>query len=383
MIISQFNKIHAWRDPQLIKRKRSKMSRDPVSFFRGSSHLFYNAMEQCLDFQSPWWWVCGDLHVENFGTMRWLAGEIDFDINDFDEANWWQIHRDLTRLMTSIAIVYREFGASTTDVIDIVAHTQDRYISLLLNGRVGNLSQIDVDTPVQHHISKKLIYKDQDWLIDKLTKHGRIIRSDEFQELLPSHSNAIKQELSQILLHVRGTKILDIVRRVNGNASLWLLRYAVLIQWHSKRHLHILDIKQAAPSVLHWHRSHAHRDTEAERIVSIQKIMQDDSPLLLSTMVIDDNSFVIKEMQPTEDKVVFDAADKNSIHHKLIDEMIYSLIRAQVGSCDVLGAVSLPQLMDYAQLLKSDLSIQSFVWKYIDLNRTYYDQFCWELIALS
>ncbi len=380
MIIEQLYKINAWRDPELLKRKWAKMASNPVAFFRWSAVLFYQALEDRLTFESPWWRVCGDLHVENFGTMRWLAGQIDFDINDFDEANWWQIHRDLTRLVTSIAIVYRMFGSRIDDSARMIAYTQDRYVSLLLDGKVGDLSQIDEDTPVQHHISKKLIYKDQDRLIDKLTKHNRIVRSDEFQELLPSECEEVDRVISQILSHVRGTKVLDVVRRVNGNASLWLLRYAVLIQWHDKHHRHILDIKQSISSILHWHRSHAHWDTESERIVSIQKMMQDDSPLLLSTVMIGKNSFVIKEMQPTEDKIIFDPEDKHSIHRKLIDEMVYALVRAQISSCDVLGAVSLPQLMDYAQILQSNETIQSFSLEYADLNHLYYDQFCDELL---
>ena len=108
--------------------------------------------------------------------------------------------------------------------------------------------------------------------------------------------------------------------------------------------------------------------------------MQDDSPLLLSTVMIGKNSFVIKEMQPTEDKIIFDPEDKHSIHRKLIDEMVYALVRAQISSCDVLGAVSLPQLMDYAQILQSNETIQSFSLEYADLNHLYYDQFCDELL---
>ena len=97
--------------------------------------------------------------------------------------------------------------------------------------------------------------------------------------------------------------------------------------------------------------------------------MQDDSPLLLSTVMIGERSFVIKEMQPTEDKIVFDSDDKHSIHRKLIDEMVYALVRAQISSCDILGAISLPQLMDYAQIVQSDRTIQSFVLGYADLNQ--------------
>lgn len=378
-IIPQFDHIHAWRDPDLIHRKRAKMAGDPVAFFRWSAILFYSELDK-TGIQSPHWWVCGDLHVENFGTFRGLDGQICFDINDFDEATWWPIHRDLTRLMTSIAVVYHASWAKAWVMSDIVAYTQERYIDMLLQGKVGNLYEMDDDTPVTHYIRHKLNHSHKQF-IDKIVSDDHIVGSDEFMSVLPSRYHEVQQVLDDVLHHFRGTQICDIKRHIMGNASLWLQRYAVLIQWIKKDHYHLLDLKQAITSILPIHPQPIHRDHHAQRIVSIQKIMQANSPFILSTLMIGDMSFIIKEMQSTEDKISFDPDNKHKINHQMIDEMVHALVCAQLSSCDVLGAVSLPQLMAYAQSLSTDTSLIDFAMSYADLNDRYHHQFVSELTS--
>lgn len=378
-IIPQFDHIHAWRDPDLIHRKRAKMAGDPVAFFRWSAILFYQALNQTA-IASPYWRVCGDLHVENFGTFRGLDGEIVFDINDFDEATRWPIHRDLTRLMTSIAVVYRASWAKAWVMSELLHYTQERYITMMLEGKVWNLYEMDDDTPVTQHINNKLNHNQKDF-INKIVSEGKIIRSDEFTRVLPSRYHEIEQVLEEVLHHFRGTKICDITRHVMGNASLWLDRYAVLIQWNKKDHYHILDLKQAVPSVLWNSPEHIHWSDQAQRIISIQKIMQWDSPFILSTLIIGEESFIIKEMQAAEDKISFDPKHKHTINHKLIDEMVHALVCAQLSAADVLAAVSLPQLMEYVQSLSSDTSLIDFAMSYADLNDRYHQQFVSELTS--
>ena len=65
------------------------MASDPFYFFRGTAHLFYEDLvntEAALPGQ-PLTWVCGDLHIENFGSYKGDNRLVYFDINDFDEAN--------------------------------------------------------------------------------------------------------------------------------------------------------------------------------------------------------------------------------------------------------------------------------------------------------
>ncbi|NJK53097.1 MAG: DUF2252 family protein, partial [Leptolyngbyaceae cyanobacterium SU_3_3] len=56
-------------------------------FLRGSCHLFYEDLptDSRLD-AAPHTWICGDLHLQNFGSYKGDDRLVYFDINDFDEA---------------------------------------------------------------------------------------------------------------------------------------------------------------------------------------------------------------------------------------------------------------------------------------------------------
>lgn len=381
-IIDTFDSIHIWRDPELIRRKRLKMSNNPVAFFRWSNHLFYQYMSEHLWLQSPYWWVCGDLHIENFGIFRGLDNQVYFDINDFDEANRWQIHRDIARLMTSIAITYSASGTSSKQVSEILNYTQDRYISMMLEGKIGTLINLDNDTSVQKYIHNIIKNQSQTKFIEHIVDHNTMIRWDEFVDILPSQYVEIEQMISKLLQYVRGTKILDIAKHIVGNSSLWVDRYTILIKWKKKHH-HLLDLKQASSSVLSNHSSYSSRNNNAQRIISIQKIMQANSSLLLSTLQINEKSFILKEMQSVEDKISLDPNNKDTINFQIIDEMVYALVRAQLSSCDIWGSVGLSQLMEHVEKLQWDFSLQSFALQYVDYNITSYRQFCEELFYIQ
>src|SRR5712671_3604949 len=68
------SEIHAWnrgRELQRLRLKYAKMETDAFSFFRGTAHLFFRdwPRDTALD-DAPLVWVCGDLHLENFGSFR-------------------------------------------------------------------------------------------------------------------------------------------------------------------------------------------------------------------------------------------------------------------------------------------------------------------------
>ena len=75
------------REPERLRIKFDKMAADPFSFFRGTCHLFYADWPKHtpLD-EAPAAWLCGDLHLENFGSYKGDNRLTYFDINDFDEA---------------------------------------------------------------------------------------------------------------------------------------------------------------------------------------------------------------------------------------------------------------------------------------------------------
>jgi uncharacterized protein (DUF2252 family) len=70
-VASKIQEFNAGRDPQRLALKFQKMRTDPFVFLRGTCHLFYAALPQHEVFSSaPICWICGDLHVENFGSYK-------------------------------------------------------------------------------------------------------------------------------------------------------------------------------------------------------------------------------------------------------------------------------------------------------------------------
>lgn len=78
---------HKDRQEPTLQRKYALMASDAFSFYRATCFLFYEdlAKEPAINV-GPLTWVCGDLHLENFGSYRAGNGLVYFDVNDFDEA---------------------------------------------------------------------------------------------------------------------------------------------------------------------------------------------------------------------------------------------------------------------------------------------------------
>lgn len=70
-IIRNIQSYNAGRDPERLVLKYRNMRTNPFVFLRGTCHLFYSRLprEQVLN-DMPVTWVCGDLHIENFGSYK-------------------------------------------------------------------------------------------------------------------------------------------------------------------------------------------------------------------------------------------------------------------------------------------------------------------------
>ena len=101
-IIRDFN---SDREPERLSMKLEAMAADPFPFLRGTCHLYYQRLtEKSLSPGGPPAWICGDLHIENFGTFLGDNGLTYFDINDYDEAVVAPVTWDIVRLVTSVYV---------------------------------------------------------------------------------------------------------------------------------------------------------------------------------------------------------------------------------------------------------------------------------------
>ena len=99
----QLKTFNAGREPQRLQLKYAAMRASPFAFLRGSCHLFYARMARGgVHKGAPVGWLCGDLHLENFGSYQGDNGLVYFDINDFDESALAPLTWDLVRLLASV-----------------------------------------------------------------------------------------------------------------------------------------------------------------------------------------------------------------------------------------------------------------------------------------
>ena len=112
------------RNPKILTQKYIKMRKNAFGFFRGTCHLFYRDLPQEWELNlAPFVWICGDLHLENFGTYKGenYSGELRqrqvyFGINDFDEGGLAPCTWDITRLVTSIFLAADSLGCDRSDL---------------------------------------------------------------------------------------------------------------------------------------------------------------------------------------------------------------------------------------------------------------------------
>ena len=85
-----------------VQLKYQLLATDPFRFFRGTCHLFYEDLSKVDLPESPNVWMCGDLHIENFGSFKGDNRLVYFDLNDCDEGILGPASWELVRIITSI-----------------------------------------------------------------------------------------------------------------------------------------------------------------------------------------------------------------------------------------------------------------------------------------
>jgi len=93
--------------PEMVQLKYEAMAENAFRFFRGTCHLFYEDLAAAEPLPlSPLAWICGDLHIENFGSYKGDNKLVYFDLNDFDEALLAPVSYETVRMATSIFIAF-------------------------------------------------------------------------------------------------------------------------------------------------------------------------------------------------------------------------------------------------------------------------------------
>jgi uncharacterized protein (DUF2252 family) len=120
----------------MVQLKYQAMSESAFRFFRGTCELFYEDFHTWKQMpSSPLSWICGDLHVENFGSYKSDDGQVYFDLNDFDEALLAPVIWELTRMLTSIFLCFDFLEIEELKAMNMVQVFLKNYAGVLIRGK--------------------------------------------------------------------------------------------------------------------------------------------------------------------------------------------------------------------------------------------------------
>ncbi len=328
------------------------MAENPFRFFRGTCHLFYEDLSHSPALPaSPATWVCGDLHLENFGTYKGDNRLVYFDLNDFDEGLLAPAVWEVVRMVTSIFTGCASLGIKDKEIQQIAALFLRVYTATLSKGKARYLEEETANGIVKLFLEKICARKQKELIrlrTEEIKSGSLQLRIDKVR-FFPI-DKVLRKELithvTQWMQHyplLKGRfKVVDACFRVAGTGSLGVRRYVFLVRNTREPRKHLLiDMKEALPSSLQpWVSTPQPKwDTEAHRVVGIQQRMQNINPALLSTTVFKDRPYVLKEMQPTADKIDFLVVrDRYKDIACVVEDMAFLTASAQLRSAGRQGA---------------------------------------------
>lgn len=306
--------------PENRKEKYAKMVESPFRFFRGSAYLFYNDMMKIPSIfhtsdERPTW-IMGDMHMDNFGAFQNEAGEIVYDVNDFDEGYLGSYLFDVMRMSVSIALYMEEQKIGRSE--------QERAIRSFVSGYLKQMrrfkqkkdnpatlmfTQNNTRGPIKK-VLKKLKKLQASNLLEDITninEEGKRVFtwSDEIQAVSEEEYKAIEETLSKY-------QIKDIAYKFgSGTASIGLKRYYILVanlteaSGENDLVLEMKEVRNAIPAYFlpYNERFWSVYEHQGARVVGTQSAMHHLEDPYLDFVTIDGVEYYIRERSPYKKKV--------------------------------------------------------------------------------
>lgn len=362
--VRQIQTYNAGRESERLQIKYRKMRESAFVFLRGSCHLFYSRLPRAGLFNSaPLVWSCGDLHIENFGSYKGDNRLSYFDANDYDESALAPASWDLVRLLCSLRVAADSgaLGPAKASDAEALAQTLVRaYAAGLAQGKAYWVERDTAQGPVKILLDGLRTRQRHEFLEERTRKSGkrRALRIDGVKALAASRA---QRERVKVFMDgfareqpdPKFYKVLDIARRIAGTGSLGVDRYVLLVQGKgSPDGNYLLDLKRSLPSSLtrHLEATQPRWPTEARRIVALQERMQAVPMALLRPVTMDGQPYVLRELQPSEDRVALDKLGRGG---KDFEQLVATMGRlvawAQLRSAGRQGSASADELIDFGR----------------------------------
>lgn len=358
-LVERLDAFNQGRDPKLLHMKYQAMQRDAFAFYRGTCHLFYEdwPKDTLLD-NVPATWICGDLHLQNLGSYKADNRIVYFNINDFDESVLAPGTWDLARFLTSLLVAAPTMKIKRSEALALCKAFLETYTTSLLKGSIRPVDEENAVGIVYDLLEQVERRRRKDFLDARTTFRNdgrtRKLRIDNTHTL--TVTEAERTTVSATLEHLTASPffhVIDLAHRVAGVGSLGIDRYAILVEGRGSPHRnYLLDLKEACPSSLEPYLRLKQPSwlNQAERSVAIRRWMQGIPPALLSAVEMNGRSYVLRELQPTEDKVdLLPLVGKARRLEQLVKTIANVIAWGQLRSGGIQGSAIVYDLRDFAK----------------------------------
>lgn len=313
-VVQEIQRFNAGRDPRRLRLKYQAMRGSAFGFLRGTCHLFYADLpDESLLQKAPHAWISGDLHLENFGAYKGDNRLVYFDLNDFDETCLAPCTWEPFRMLVSIFLAGTTLGAKEKEAEELCKAFLEGYSAELATGKPRWIERPLAQGLIEELLDELKGQKRRKFLDRRTKRKDRrrkfIIDGKRSLETTEARRKAMVKQLDRYAQAEKRAdfyRVLDVVDRIAGTGSLGVDRYAVLVEGRgSPDENFLLDIKQALPSAPASHLKHLQPawKNEAERVMTLQRTMEAIAPALLTTLEIGGVAYVLKELQPIEQRV--------------------------------------------------------------------------------
>ena len=386
--IEAFN---AGRIPEILKVKYKLMQGDVFRFFRGSSHLFYEDLEKNNPLPpSPLSWICGDLHLENFGSFKGDNRLVYFDLNDFDDALQAPAVYDIARLVCSIFVACDSLKIEEMKAVKMARLFLKTYSETLAKGKAYYIEPQTAEGIVHKFLVTVSKRKDKRLLKKRTVRRGDslsiFLKHPRHFALKPKLKTELTNYLNNWLQHngysPNNFEVQDVAFRMAGTGSLGVYRYLFLLKSKKGKYM-LIEMKQAMPPAPKKHigMQQPQWESEAERVVNVQKRMQNIPPALLSHGDFRGRSYLIQEMQPTKDSFDFKLVrDAYRDLYQFIHDMAVLTASAQIRSSGWKGASVVDELSAFGENKQWQDSVLDFGRNYSQTVKKDYLEFCQAIV---
>ena len=374
--------------PDMVQIKYKLMTENMFRFYRGTCHIFYEDLAAAKALPaSPAAWICGDLHLENFGSYKATNRLVHFDLNDFDEAVLAPCLWEVVRMVTSILIAFKSLKIEDKRAYNMAQLFIKSYASTLAKGKAYYIEEQTAKGIVQTFLTdaskrkkKELLRKRTDKSKDQLT----IMLDDprHFEIDINLKRKLVHHITDWIIYNNDGPynyEVRDVAFRLAGTGSVGLKRYAFLLESVKKPGKYqLIDMKQARQSCLLPYVDIAQPkwESDADRVVSVQQRMQNIAPALLSPSMFDGEPYLIQEMQPVKDSINFKLIrDRYRDIYQVIDDMGMLTASSQLRSTGRQGSAITDKLMAFGHGDKWQAEVLEYAVGYMEKIQKHYKAF--------